>query len=459
VITDSTYALTTSFDVYAGNQYILRLARNTSSTAFWPVLVRPTLGNEYAPLPANAGNSISFFSTMKLSGGATLNEYQRGLSIFATGTDGTAYRFGFSGMWQDTATTPIWVNGGPNDGFLATSLRYREQRCWFSDTASFEVTTKTFNETSRESSPTYVQQIGKGKLLALQTVMEQAASVDFNGTDYVTTFQPFVLPKLWSSSDHGATWSSTPASFLLPYLYYTANNNGAFGGAWTVNYATLGDRLVVSNRQLLNMASGARFIYVGNSTVLLIVPFCYLGGTGPGEQWATLLFRSTAGGAFTRVTWPADAWIASSQTSVSEPFLTSLIGYFYNGCWSLGPGHAFVPVQYASGAVKILYTQDSGNTWTLSPAVPTDVVYPLTGAFYATPLTTGVALVPKLDTSANTLTWMRTTSTFDVYTPVGNVQAGSALAPAVSDLSGYAGRFFINLGGRFNPAYPNEFDQ
>lgn len=456
VITDSTYTLPTSFVLYAGDGYVLRLAGRTDDSGYWPLLVRLNLGDEYSPLPANAGGSISFFDTARLEGGEPLGQFARLMSLVVSGHDGAAYRAGFAGAYQYTARTPITATGGPSAGAIAANNIRAEVRGWFMDTATFAATPQTFGSGARQCGPFIVHSAGAGKLAGLQFTTEQlgAATWVFTGpgpTDgyYTGDWLPFRKPQLLRSDDHGNTWASEDADFLMPYIAFDkVTNNDYFGAPWDVSVATVFDRLVANNNTLLNMGRSARFIYTGNDTTLLIVQYCTV---SPGT-YATLLFRDVGGTGFARLSWPPDAW-TYTDVSVSLPRQPALGGYFYNACWSLQEGHAFVPTQHADG-VRVLYTLDHGDSWVLSAPVPEKWVPALTYAFFATPVRPGSGVVPSVDEADARIEFARVGPTFDSFTPIGACRAGTVDNPVVDELIGYAGRYFAYVGD--GAAYPRK---
>jgi hypothetical protein len=463
VITDSTYTLPNSFYLYAGDGYLWRLACRDDYSGFWPVLVRETLGNEFAPNAANAGKSISFFSTALLEGGADIDQAARGISLVASGHDGSAYRVGFSGMYEYDPPTAVLASGGPSNGVTVGYNYKTETRAWFTNTGDFSINASwTFDAplAERETGPARIQHAGPGRLLALQTYPEQVASLDYQAgpANYQGTLKTQLVPRILRSTNHGSTWSAIEATFLTPYIEAAdaINQTGFPGDRWNYDLLVSYNRPGWNNSQLVTMARAARFIYCGSDTVLLIVPQCWLGGA----DFATLLFRSTDGGeSFARIAWPPDDW-----TDI-WPNVPSFEGMFFNACWSLGAGHAFVPVEGDDLKVRALYTQDYGTTWSLSSEVPDEYLLEFTKAFFVTPIRPGVGLVPKLDVIARRITWAQVGKNFASLLPIGSVAVGSAVQPPEEDSIGYAGRFFAYVGDttgtyprRINPAYPTEFN-
>lgn len=457
------YSLPTSFSFYVGDKYILRLASD-GANAYWPVTVQPTLGDEYPPNISNAGRSISYHATAKLEGGAALTEFQHALTLWASGWDGSAYRFGFGGLWRATpATTVLLTGGGPIDGQTAFTRQTQEYRVWAGNVGDFTVDDSVLAAAAgRECTAARVQVAGPGRVIALQATMEQLASTGWVLTDtpnpgdgyYTGTWDAYVAPRIWRSTDHGSSWSSYEATFLAPYIGQLDFQIPPWStsGILAANY----DRLLYDNQQMALMALGARFIYCGGDTVLLIVPACKLAA----DTYATLLFRSTDGGAsFSRVNWLPDAWTATLD-GVPTPNVTSFVGYAYNLHWSLGDGHAFVPTKHADG-VRMLYTTDHGSTWTLSGVVPPTYVPAFTDAFFPTVIAPGKGVVATLDTVDERVGWARFGPDFSAYVALGTV----SVADADDDLIGYAGRTFAYVGDGINrqryvhPAFPGAFDR
>ncbi|MGA0610107.1 hypothetical protein [Caldimonas sp. KR1-144] len=468
----STYQPTSSFYNYVGDRYLLRIGRDSSSAdgPFWPVLVRDTLGDEFPPASENRGKSISFYGLANLEGGADINEFQRIIGAFASGWDGTKYRFGYGGLWQDPDGEDIFRVGGPSNGTLAITNRVREYRAWFSNTLDFAVSTQTWASTNREICMSRIFVGGPGKLAALKATLETVESVDYvdMGTPedsyYAGTWKPRVKVKLVTSNDHGASWNESDADFLEPYIEFKMLPGTGLGSdPWSPPGITHFDRFVMNGNQLLNMMMGARVVYVGNNTRLLMVPQCRI---APG-QWGTLLFRD-AGSGFSRVAWPADSgtWLAPSEFGGSADLVLSFSGYFFAHWFSWGPGCAYYPVNH-DNKMKLLVTVDAGDTWTLTPELPADINHNFIGTALGTTVrprtdtSPGRVLFPRVDEAAGRIEWLATGGDLSAFAAAGDVAA-----PGIEEeFIGYAGRYFVYIGDgatrrRYvNPAFPGEFDK
>lgn len=197
-----------------------------------------------------------------------------------------------------------------------------------------------------------------------------------------------LVPMISTSNDGGRSWSSITAPFLddmLDYDPFLANVpylNDSDPPAFLPLHQTriVGDisRPVRVSTQEAMMAKASVFINVGQDTTLLIAT--------NGDSWR--LFRRAGLGGWSPVPWPADSYEIGSGPHI----INSALAHPAERCF--GEGCAFAPVRFGtdgSGTHHVLYTHDFGNTWTLSPALPSAVgYYPVCVEPYVSPDKPGV---------------------------------------------------------------------
>lgn len=419
-----------SFGLYAGDHYILRLM-NDGFNNYFPAIARPTLGDEFlpsAPVEDRTGKSITYAGVAQLTGAS---EYALSLSSFVAGWQDTTarYVFGFAGL--DSTTPPV-------------------PRLWTGDTGTQQITERAPPvESGRIHFPFTVYNAGPGRLEYLHAVMDE---LDYLDPAPLQVMKAQIAPWLASSTDHGATWSRATADFLAPYLKLDEF------GATNDYYPYVQDRPSYLTNQLGPMTSGARIIYLGDGKTLMVVPQCWMGEVAGDDTWATLAFLGVAG-VYTRIAWPAEDWISTNIAAPSSPAVsTSYSRYFYSAHYAFAPGKAYVPID-AGTPTKVLVTEDYGSSWTLSAALPTG--YAIDNAVFGTVVSPGVILFSVPDYTADTLSVVKTADAFLSFTALGTAKA---MPDLYNDDLGYGNRFLVYYGGAKRhpyvyPAFPGLFDE
>lgn len=425
----TTNADANSFKVFVGDNYVLRLFSDSAhpiddpATKFWPSLARAdALGREYlASEIGHENRSISYIDAATISGLGSFSHY---FSLWACGwkDDTDRYHFGMNcRVYSGTHYLPVCFNASTGQ-YTMTQVAYPYY-------------------TGRDHNAYTAYTVGPNKVQALHTVVEDPAL-------------PQIPPYLATSNDNGATWSTAADVALTATLYVDTD----------ARYL---------NDQLETLSRYAVIQYVGGGATMLFVPSAYVDGdeTISTARYCPAIFLSVDGGSFSRVTWPADTWYCDRSGQPITP-LTNKVGWTYmltlrSAQYSTGIGCLHVPV-FESGAWKLMFTQNYGASWQLSPAVPFEFIAPVTADFAGTIITpktstkVGRVIFSAPDYTNNKLRFYSSTGNFDEFKPVGTVvkAKGDLTYTGVDDTNYY----FVNYGGkRFKPsvfpAFPGEFDK
>ena len=340
--------------VWVGGGRILVMVRSAWPAPYfqWPVLVHPTNGFEVEPGDATyMSHSVSLISSA--ANDADPSAYPVGgggiIGVFASGWDGTRYRWGYAFManypYADSGTTSpqynnaIWVVlGGVQDTASAAGARTLGLIPPLDDFAVSSVALPTPANVHSEGNEVIC--VGPGKLLTVFAGSTFASENNASLTDV------YVSPQLYLSSDHGSSWSRSDAAFIDALMPTHTDAGGA-----------------VRKRPWAGHLFG---VYVGEGVSLV--------GYSDSTTWGglpnmTVCFRYDGSG-FTQLSLPV------------RPSAFIILAFV---CFGPGCGAAVVDSGSISGftpseAQHIVFTHDAGATWQTSLAIPRT---PQVASFYA----------------------------------------------------------------------------
>jgi hypothetical protein len=490
--------------IHVGSGRVLRLAYaglGYVPAEAGPHLVFPVLHNaiKNTPLVSDAvdpaerkKSSIKFTSSAVTFDPAHDNRWENypdeialgGITVFASGYDDevSGYSFGWRYSRASVADTLYAPPGYP-----AHTNFYRYPYHFTANTADYEMAgspSLAHPDAYNYRSPVF--NAGPGKL-AYMLVKKDFWPIDVNWTDHgpggfssVYSLAAQVPIQLAISEDHGRSWQAEDLTCLDDIIFAEAS-----GYQGTASRPYRNDTLEGS------IAYDSTVHYVGAGVNLLIAPG--FGGTGGSRLAGVFLFRRSASGAYTRLSWPPDetAELLHFWKIQSWPMLSGHNFSFGEGCLVMvtrGPAKWTAPYDLTFKH-RLLYTRDFGDTWNLSPDLPPEVtqtlqtVWPVITKPYKSPSQPGEILLtypsndagatdPKRGTYA-----FKTDGNFESFERLGRVVPSKGNAPVALDISSgglvypfpqAGGSSAIYIGEHtgtglkkyrpcINPAFPREF--